>query len=679
MADNTTLNPGTGGDTIATDDISGIKHQLVKIEYGALDSATLVSTSNPLPVSLANTGSNATAVKTDGSAVTQPVSGTVTANAGTGTMAVSASSLPLPTGAATSAKQPALGTAGSASSDVLTVQGVTSMTALKVDGSGVTQPVSGTVTATVTGVSTATNQTGGSQKTQVVDGSGNVIGATSNALDVNIKSGASSGAVAQGSTTSGQTGSLVQGAVTTSAPTYTTAQTNPLSLTTAGALRTDASATTQPVSLATNTPTLQSGSTTAVTQATASNLNATVVGTGTFAVQAAQGTATNLKAQAESYQGGTAVGSGNPLQVTLANTGANATAVKVDNSAVTQPVSNASLTTLGGTVVTEDAAGSSGQPSMLVAGQRIDSDASPVSADGDWHNLVFNAIGRLKVSALPAATVATTGTITTSTSAVTADVTHAASTTVQITGTYAGVNIGFFGSVDGGTTYVALQGTRLDTNVVETTSGVLTANTTRLWTFNVAGMTNMRVLASAYTSGTGSITIAVGAVPTEDTPAVSGQTAAGSALTVNPVTTGGQAKTANPTAVTDGQVVNATFDKLGKQVVVGSVRDLKANQVTTITSSTSETTIVTAVASTFLDLYGLIITNTSATAVNVAIKDVTAGTTRLNIAVPAGDTRGYMLPESGGIKQSAVNNNWTATSSASVASLVITALTVANT
>lgn len=52
-----------------------------------------------------------------------------------------------------------------------------------------------------------------------------------------------------------------------------------------------------------------------------------------------QATATNLKSQAENYQGGTAVGAANPLQVTLANTGANATAVKVDNSAVTQPVS----------------------------------------------------------------------------------------------------------------------------------------------------------------------------------------------------------------------------------------------------------------------------------------------------------------------------------------------------
>lgn len=98
---------------------------------------------------------------------TQPISGTVTANAGTGTMnvsvqnasipvtgtfyqatqPVSAASLPLPTGAATSAKQPALGTAGTASADVITVQGIASMTALKTDGSGVTQPVSGTVTA----------------------------------------------------------------------------------------------------------------------------------------------------------------------------------------------------------------------------------------------------------------------------------------------------------------------------------------------------------------------------------------------------------------------------------------------------------------------------------------------------------------------------------------------------
>lgn len=43
--------------------------------------------------------------------------------------------------------------------------------------------------AAAAGGATAANQTNGSQKTQIVDGSGNVIGSTSNALDVNIKSG----------------------------------------------------------------------------------------------------------------------------------------------------------------------------------------------------------------------------------------------------------------------------------------------------------------------------------------------------------------------------------------------------------------------------------------------------------------------------------------------------------
>lgn len=63
------------------------------------------------------------------------------------TGAVVVSSSALPSGAATAAKQPAFGTAGAASADVLSVQGVASMTPLKIDGSGVTQPVSGTVTA----------------------------------------------------------------------------------------------------------------------------------------------------------------------------------------------------------------------------------------------------------------------------------------------------------------------------------------------------------------------------------------------------------------------------------------------------------------------------------------------------------------------------------------------------
>lgn len=53
----------------------------------------------------------------------------------------------LPSGAATAAKQPALGTAGTASADVLTVQGITSMTPLSVSDGGSSLTIDGTITA----------------------------------------------------------------------------------------------------------------------------------------------------------------------------------------------------------------------------------------------------------------------------------------------------------------------------------------------------------------------------------------------------------------------------------------------------------------------------------------------------------------------------------------------------
>lgn len=103
------------------------------------------------------------------------------------------------------------GTAGTPSTNVVSVQGVSGGTA---------QPVSGTVAATQSGTWNITNVSG----------------------TVSLPTGAATSALqptnaAQGSTTSGQTGHLVMGAVTTAAPTYTTTQTSPLSLDTAGNLR----------------------------------------------------------------------------------------------------------------------------------------------------------------------------------------------------------------------------------------------------------------------------------------------------------------------------------------------------------------------------------------------------------------------------------------------------------
>ncbi len=84
------------------------------------------------------------------------------------------------------------------------------------------------------------------------------------------------------------TGTVVMGAVTTAAPTDTTGDSYPISMTTAGQVRV-ADAT---VVTALGSPFQAGGSigntSFVATQTTAANLNATVVGTGTFAVQATQ-------------------------------------------------------------------------------------------------------------------------------------------------------------------------------------------------------------------------------------------------------------------------------------------------------------------------------------------------------------------------------------------------------
>lgn len=159
---------------------------------------------------------------------------------------------------------------------------------------------------------------------------------------------------------------------------------------------------------------------------------------------------------------------------------------------------------------------------------------------------------------------------------------------------------------------------------------------------------------------------------------VGGDVAHDGADSGNPVKVGGKALTAQPTAVAANDRVNAMFDIYGRQVTLNGLREMKGNQITTITSSTSETTVVTADATYKLDVYGVLVTNSSATATEVSFKDSTAGTTRFMISVPANDMRGFMLPMDAGHLQAAVNNNWTATCADSVASVIITVLFTKN-
>lgn len=154
--------------------------------------------------------------------------------------------------------------------------------------------------------------------------------------------------------------------------------------------------------------------------------------------------------------------------------------------------------------------------------------------------------------------------------------------------------------------------------------------------------------------------------------------ATGSAVPANAYYDAGLAKTALPTAASDGNLTGVMMDKFGRQVVLPvTIRDLVGTQTTTISASTTETTIVTAAASTFNDLLLLVCSNTSATAARLDFRDTTGGSVLFSIYVPAGDVRGFSL---GGvpIPQTSVNTNWTAQSSASVTDLRIYAVWVKN-
>jgi hypothetical protein len=119
MADNTELNAGTGGDTIATDDIAGVKYQRVKVTHGADGAAAETTTATPLPVQIGDGTDTALvsaggALLVDASATTQPISHaalTELAAAIDTEVQVDIVSSALPTGAATSAKQDTMITA----------------------------------------------------------------------------------------------------------------------------------------------------------------------------------------------------------------------------------------------------------------------------------------------------------------------------------------------------------------------------------------------------------------------------------------------------------------------------------------------------------------------------------------------------------------------------------------
>jgi hypothetical protein len=622
---------------------------------------------------------------------TQPVSGTITANQG-GTWNITniSGTISLPTGAATSANQPTAAALASTTSgqtgnlDLAAVTtGAPSYTTgttnalslntsggLRVDGSGVTQPVSGTfwqATQPVSGTVTAnqggtwTVQPGNTANTTawLVTGTGGTFPATQSGTwnitnisgTISLPTGAATSAnqptaASQGSTTSGQSGNLMMGAVTTASPTYTTAQTSPLSLDTTGALRV--------------------------------NVTAGSGGGGTASSFGSAFPATGTAAGGEYLSSPPSLTSGNMCAFQMNVSGA----LKVDGSAVTQPVSG---TFWQATQPVSGTFWQATQPVSIAAAVTVSqATAANLNAtvtgtiaatqSGTWTARIVGNGGATLDAAIGAATAPT------NMQAVGAvyntarpSLTTGQSAALQFDST-AGLIVNgsqYTQPVSGTGTFSVVQGTAANLLCTASQGGTWNMRT-QDGSGNAIGSTSGNL--NVQVNNSGAIQVSQGTIPWQ----IAGNVGVGTSVAgTNPLYLGGAVVTANPTAGTAGTNQALMVDKVGKLITNGAIRSLKGRTVTTLTTTANSAITSTGAAGEFIDLYGLILTNTSATSVTITITDGT--TTIMTVACPAGDTRGFMLPVDSAIPMTTAANNWTGQLSAGVSSVSVTCLWVRNT
>lgn len=234
-----------------------------------------------------------------------------------------------------------------------------------------------------------------------------------------------------------------------------------------------------------------------------------------------------------------------------------------------------------------------------------------------------------------------------------------------------------------------------------TVSGTVTANQGGApWTENITQFGGVNISTGTGASGTGiprvtvandsnilatqsgTWTVQQGTPPWTVNPGTAanwGVGATGSAVPANADYMAGDAATALPTAATAGNLTGLMVDKFGRPVILNAtIRDLTGTQTTTISASTSETTIVTAAASTFNDLIMLIVSNTSAaTNTRIDFRDTTGGTILFSLQSNGGQNPvGFALQVP--IPQTTVNTNWTAQCATSTTDIRIYAVFAKN-
>lgn len=252
MADNTVLNTGSGGDTIASDDIAGVKHQRVKLSLGADGTAADAPVgggveAGTLRVTIASDSTGVLSVDDNGGALTVDNGGTFAVQAtlaaettkviGTVNVAAAQTLATVTTVGAVTAISNALpaGTNNIGDVDVLSVVPGTAATSLgKAEDAAHTSGDVGVMALAVRrDADTALATTDGDYGPLQLNAAGS--------LKVAITAGAGSGgtSIADGASFTRDTTSLtpVGGVVEASAPTVTAGDAVALSLTTGGAVR----------------------------------------------------------------------------------------------------------------------------------------------------------------------------------------------------------------------------------------------------------------------------------------------------------------------------------------------------------------------------------------------------------------------------------------------------------
>lgn len=329
----------------------------------------------------------------------------------------------------------------------------------------------------------AAKETGGNLATIASNTSGLALEAGGNLQSIESNTAALD--LAQNSSTSGQTGPLVQGAVTTSAPSYNTGKTSPLSLTTSGGLRVDGSATTQPVSWTSQSVTANQGTAAAalsgawpVKMTDGSN----VLGTSSNPVNVTCGVAASFQVTANQS-------SAAALQATVFQT------------------TPASLQTLATTNADTTIAGTSApSKGLLVLGKTNDGtpvyDPFPLGTTG--RSVIIEGFsGGTAVPTAPNPLADATATATLSNTSTTAQITMAgySGAAVQYTGSAATATLVVEGSPDGGTTWEALP-LFADGGASGTSISLVSSSATDCFQVgDLAGQGLIRARLSAFSSG----------------------------------------------------------------------------------------------------------------------------------------------------------------------------------